>query len=117
MYDLIAFVLAGALIYWAFTFSRRRHRRWQKKLLDRGVKVQGYVHFVKQPWIQIMSAKRGRIFELYAWFEYNGKTYQVMEKRRIKPRYKAGDPVTICFDPENPRIHMIMDFTEETEML
>ena len=117
MYDLITFALAGILIYWACTFSERRRRRWQKKLLDRGMKVQGYVHFAKRPWVHVFTVKDSRNFELYAWFEYNGKTYQVMEKRRMKPRYKAGDPVTICFEPKNPRIYMIVDFTEESEML
>ena len=63
MYDLIAFALAGALIYWACTFSERRRRGWQKKLLERGMKVQGYVHFVKRPWVHIFTVKDGRNFE------------------------------------------------------
>ena len=85
--------------------------------MDHGLKKQGYVHFVKRPWVHIIGAKSPRNYELYAWFEHDGKSYQVMEKRRMKPRYNAGDPVTICFDPKNPRIHMIVDFLEESEML
>ena len=117
IYEIISFVLAALLIYWACTFQERRRRCWQKKLLDRGINVQGYVHYAKRSWIRSFTVKDGRNFELYAWFEFNGKTYQVMEKRRVKPPYKAGDPITICFDPENPHIHMIVDFTQEEEML
>ena len=104
LYDLISIVLAAALIAWAVTLPARRHRR----LLQRGVKVQGRLYSVERIWIQPVWHYPYN-YKLHAGFVYEGKACEMLEKRSRKPAYRAGDSVEICLDPENPDICMIVD--------
>lgn len=86
---------------------RDQHRRnFQAALLKRGVKICGKVRHVKYEWL--VRGLLSRNYELYAEFEYDGKTYYALKKCRAKPAYQAGDPIGICFDPNDPGENMIL---------
>jgi len=108
VYDLISIVLAAALLAWAVTLPARRRRRWRRRLLQRGVKVQGRLYSVERVWIQPVWHYPYN-YKLHAGFVYEGKACEMLEKRSRKPACKAGDSVEICLDPENPDICMIVD--------
>jgi len=95
------------LIFCGFAVYNQRRRFRQKILLQRGIKICGEVRFVHKEW-----TGKNKYYELYAEFEYDRKTYYALQRSLNKPSFKAGDPVGICFDPDDPDKNMILDFSD-----
>lgn len=95
----------------AWLSSRMRDKK-QKKLIKHGFKICGQVRHVKYEWA--FRRSMSRYYELYAEFEYDGKTYYALKKCHFKPKYQKGDPIGICFDPDDPNENMILDFSDSS---
>ena len=104
---LIAIILMLSML----RIRERLQSKRERDLLRRGIKICGQVRFVQYEWAFRRSLNR--YYELYAEFEYDGKTHYALKKCRHKPRYQAGDPIGICFDPDDPDENMILDFPDE----
>ena len=90
--------------------SDRIRRRKNSALFKRGIKICGKVRHVRYEWLG--RRHFSRYYELYAEFEYDGKTYYALQKCRRKPPYQPGDPIGVCFDPGDPGENMILDFSD-----
>ena len=101
-------IIAGVILVDRIIRHRRSTR--ESKLLERGVKICGEVCHVHYEWVG--RRYPSMYYELYAKFEYDGETHYALRKCRHKPDFQAGDPIGICFDPDDPDENMILDFPD-----